>query len=302
MKKKDSVYISKEEENYRTLHKEKMGLTLFDNYVITPRTTRKDIPITQNYVVLMVKYGSGVVEYNSDRTQIQKNTIIQATPGKHLRILPNEEGIIVSGISYSKNFLLENKISDIHSDVLYFVSSLYSQVWQLSNEDTNRIRTAYERISEILDVYHTHYFGRSLLLHQFQIFLFEMGALTKKHTQIHDLNFSRKEKLAMQFSKLVQEQFRKERKLSHYAEQMHISTKYLTEVIKEITGKNASEIINDHVVMEAKFLLRRNELSIANIAETLNFSDQSFFGKFFKRNVGMSPKAFQMNRNNNLND
>lgn len=302
MKKNISVYISKAEEKYRTLHKEKMGLTLFDNYVLTPRTTKKDIPITQNYVVFIVKCGSGVVEYNSERTPIQKNTVIQATPGKHLRIVPNEEGIIISGLSYSKNFLLENKISDLHSDVLHFVSTLYSQVWHLSNEDTNRIRTAYERVSETLDVFDTHYFGRALLVHQFQIFLFEMGALTKKHTQLHDLNFSRKEKLAMQFSKLVQEQFRTERKLSHYAEQMHISTKYLTEVVKEITGKNASEIINDHVIMEAKFLLRRNELTIANIAETLNFSDQSFFGKFFKRNVGMSPKSFQMYRTKNLID
>jgi AraC family transcriptional regulator, transcriptional activator of pobA len=63
--------------------------------------------------------------------------------------------------------------------------------------------------------------------------------------------------------------------------------------VKEITGKTAGEIINDFVLLEAKMLLDNPSLSIAEIADELQFSDQSFFGKYFKRLTGMSPKEYR---------
>ncbi|MGE8425471.1 MAG: helix-turn-helix domain-containing protein, partial [Sphingobacterium siyangense] len=63
---------------------------------------------------------------------------------------------------------------------------------------------------------------------------------------------------------------------------------------KELTGKSAIELIQNVLVEEAKSLLCQG-LSIGEIAMKLHFSDQSFFGKFFKRNVGISPKEFRQN-------
>jgi AraC-like DNA-binding protein len=84
-----------------------------------------------------------------------------------------------------------------------------------------------------------------------------------------------------------------QRNVNTYAEQLSITPKYLTETVKEITGKTAGEIIDDFVLLEAKLLLDNPALSIAEIADELHFSDQSFFGKYFKRHAGVSPKEYR---------
>lgn len=281
-------------ENVRTFHKEAKGLTLFENYITSSKGQKREFSMTQNIVTFIVVEGDGILEYNSKRTAIKPNTLVQAPPGKHLKIIPNSNYIKISGITYNRGFLLDNKISDFHSDVINFIATLHSQIWNLSEEDADKVKDSIARVGNSLESIDLHYFGRPILVHQFHIFLFEIAAITKKHTQLKDLHFSRKEKIAMHFSSLVQQHFRKERLLVFYANEMHLSAKYLAEVIKEVTGRSAVEIINELVTTEAKFLLKQRELNIGEIAELLNFSDQSFFGKFFKRQMGLSPKSFQM--------
>ena len=97
----------------------------------------------------------------------------------------------------------------------------------------------------------------------------------------------------MKFVNLVQQQFIKRRDLQSYSTQLHVTSKYLTETVKEVAGKTAGQIIDDFVVQEAKLMLDNPRLSIGEIADLLHFSDQSHFGKFFKRNAGISPKLYR---------
>jgi AraC-like DNA-binding protein len=78
-----------------------------------------------------------------------------------------------------------------------------------------------------------------------------------------------------------------------YGEALNVTPKYLTETVKEINGKSAGAVIDDFVILEAKLLLEKPENTIAQVADLLNFSDQSFFGKYFKRITGISPKEFK---------
>lgn len=123
--------------------------------------------------------------------------------------------------------------------------------------------------------------------------MFEMGGLSKKYAKAGSTYLSRKETLVMNFTRLVQKQFRWQRSINRYASQLNITPKYLMETVKEISGKTAGEIVDDFVVQESITLLSNNELSIAEIADELHFSDQSFFGKFFKRHTGKSPKEYR---------
>ena len=148
-------------------------------------------------------------------------------------------------------------------------------------------------LAERVKKYATHPYGKEILINGFHIFLYEIAALGQKYSEMTRLNFSRQESLVIKFSNLVQQQFRELRTVKKYADQLNVTAKYLTEVVKEYSGKNAGEIINDLVILEAKFLLRKSELSIGEIADILHFSDQSFFGKYFKRQTGLSPKAFR---------
>ncbi|WP_288776685.1 helix-turn-helix domain-containing protein [uncultured Bacteroides sp.] len=89
--------------------------------------------------------------------------------------------------------------------------------------------------------------------------------------------------------------YRKERDVSFYARMQHITPRYFSAIIKEKTGDSALQWIVRMVITEAKQLLEESDLSIKEIADHLNFPTQSFFGKYFKQYVGVSPKEYRNN-------
>ena len=87
--------------------------------------------------------------------------------------------------------------------------------------------------------------------------------------------------------------FRSERRVSWYSEQLCISPKYLSETVKNVSKRTPNEWIDAYVTMELRMLLRNTQRSIKEIAQSLNFSNQSFLGKYFKEHVGMSPSEYR---------
>ena len=99
-----------------------------------------------------------------------------------------------------------------------------------------------------------------------------------------------------QFMDEVRRNYTTERQLSFYADKLCITTKYLSRVVKQHSGRQPSEWIRDYVILESKALLRQNELSVQQISDLLNFPNPSFFGKYFKAVVGCSPRQYQLGR------
>lgn len=95
------------------------------------------------------------------------------------------------------------------------------------------------------------------------------------------------------FMALLHQDFKKHRTVGHYADKLFISAKYLSLIIKDATGRTATEWIDHLVILEAKNLLRYSGLNIQQIAYDLNFHNQSAFGKYFKHLTGMSPSEFR---------
>lgn len=95
------------------------------------------------------------------------------------------------------------------------------------------------------------------------------------------------------FMALVAAEFKQHRSVSYYADRLFISAKYLSLIIKEATGRTATEWIDSYVILEAKNLLRYSGRNIQQIAYDLNFHNQSAFGKYFKHITGMSPSDFR---------
>ena len=84
--------------------------------------------------------------------------------------------------------------------------------------------------------------------------------------------------------------------MSFYARQLNITPKYLSSVVKEVSGKTAAKWIDESVILEAKSLLKYSGMSIQEIAYCLNFPNQSFFGKYFRSHTGMTPSAYRMSK------
>ena len=114
-----------------------------------------------------------------------------------------------------------------------------------------------------------------------------------EHPEVDSPMHNRAEEYFKQFTELLGEHYKHERSVGFYARQLCITPKYLTTLIKRISGKSVSEWIDSYVILEAKTLLKYSNMSVQEIAYYLNFSNQSFFGSYFKRNAGMSPSQYK---------
>jgi AraC-like DNA-binding protein len=122
---------------------------------------------------------------------------------------------------------------------------------------------------------------------------FFYGAGVYLHQVADNKKKTHRETIVEKFLQLVQNHHKTQRGLAYYADKLCITSAYLSKVVRETGGKPANEWIDEHVVLEAKALLKSTNMSIDQISEVLNFPSQSFFGKYFKRVTGMSPREYK---------
>lgn len=106
-------------------------------------------------------------------------------------------------------------------------------------------------------------------------------------------SITRKEEICRELVSLVTQHYLKERRAQFYANQLGISLQHLSTTVKQVTGKNVLDIIAYVVIMDAKAKLKSTNMTIQEIAYSLNFPSASFFGKYFKRYVNTSPQEFR---------
>jgi len=101
------------------------------------------------------------------------------------------------------------------------------------------------------------------------------------------------EELVEKFLNLVHTHHAEQRGLEFYADKLCLTPKHISKIIKETSGKSANEWIDEYVVLVAKALLKSTNMTIQQISDELNFPSQSFFGKYFKRILGISPRDYR---------
>lgn len=125
-------------------------------------------------------------------------------------------------------------------------------------------------------------------------FIMAVGNLSKENRGSESrLRYNRNEEIVKDLVKIIIDNYKTERSISFYADKMHLSPQHLSTTIKKTTGKTLTDIISSFVIRDAQAKLKSTELTIQEIAYSLNFPDISFFGKYFKRYTGMSPKQFR---------
>lgn len=105
--------------------------------------------------------------------------------------------------------------------------------------------------------------------------------------------FSRFDKVTKSFRKLLERNYCSLKRPGEYAALLHISTAYLNECIKNVTGLSASQLIQDRVILEAKRLLYHTDKSVKEIAFELGFADYPYFSRLFSKAIGNTALAFR---------
>ena len=103
----------------------------------------------------------------------------------------------------------------------------------------------------------------------------------------------RREELFIKFIHLIHKYCPQQREVGFYAEKLYITSRYLSSITQNVADKSAKYIIDKHAIQRIKIMLKYSNMSIQDISYELNFPDQSFFSRYFKKHTGMSPLEYR---------
>jgi AraC-like DNA-binding protein len=248
-----------------------------------------DFPFKVDMAVLAI-YTQGVT-----RSQVDFKHYESKAPCINI-LLPNQtlqkeyisEDFQGYAIVASKQFI-DNLLPDMQRmEIMLHVFE--NPVKPVSDEELNMFVSFYKNIKRIIELSDTPYL-LEMLKHLTLAFIY--GSNFHDKLLLENTATSPQQVLANRFMELVKENFKHERQMSFYAEKLCLTPKYLSQKIREITGKSATDRIADFVMIEAKALLKSTNMTVLQISDELNFPSQSFFGKYFKRHEGMSPTEYR---------
>lgn len=242
------------------------------------------------YVVLLLLEGKASVKINETRYELQKNDVMICTP----------------------NFIVENMLTSIDfkccciclaSTYIQKISPMTENVWDIKFLfEKQPVYTLYPEEVTVFCQYYDLVCSKIHLPSPVQTkvidtlmlaFLYDMQYVLNRMIKVTPRPFTSREYLFKQFVELLDNSYPKSRRVDYYAEQLHVTPKYLSAVCKNSSGETSSKLIDTYVLKDIEYLLKHTTKSIQEIAWELAFPSLSFFGKYVKQHFGMSPKAYR---------
>jgi len=260
-------------------------ITYIDNMMVPEYASQID-----GFVALLMMQGTARVSVGTEICDLKPNTLLYIHNGSIVRALEcsNDAGAYV--VAFSQKFIGDVPV-DISTSLPVYLSFGKSPSIELSDTDVAELRQLFVLIKTMLCSDKEKY--KSDIIHTLFTTAFYILSDINQRRSGGRAKQGRCEVIFEQFMSLLQTHHKRERNVGFYARQMNITPKYLSSVVKEVSGKTAARWIDEYVILEAKTLLKYSGMSIQEIAYALNFSTQSFFGKYFKQHTGSSPSRFK---------
>ena len=246
------------------------------------------------FIIRVGTEGETSVSFNLHEFRLKKDSMFIFTP-KNILQVNSQQYFKADVIAISPDFMRRINI-DIKNMMPLFLKFVENPALTLTPEESRSMRGMIAQIERETRGPETH-FSFDIVSGLIAATIYKVGDIMyhylAEHPEEQNNSHNRAEEYFKQFTHLLGEHFREERSVGFYARQLCITPKYLTTLIKRISGQSVSEWIDNYVILEAKTLLKYSTMSIQEIAYYLNFPNQSFFGSYFKRNTGMSPSQYK---------
>lgn len=245
----------------------------------------------QGIILILIENGSCSLEVNMAMYELRKGGVFVAFPGQIIHLLQISKDFKPLCIACSIDMI--NDLTAQVKDSLQLIQLVkQSPYQQKEKEEFEQLKKSFKHLQEKIEItksnQHRYQIIKNLVLSiAFECFDFLIGK-----SLVHQ-GGNRKKSLFNAFLRNVEEHHRKEHSVKYYADELFVTSKYLSTVINEMSDKTPKQWIDEYIALDAKVLLQSTEKDIQEISDELNFPDISFFGKFFKRMTGMSPKAFR---------
>lgn len=271
------------------------GSFLNDDLVLIDELAKLPLPNTprRTRCIILGLCLKGKAQYSVDTIDhtVRPNDAILINEGLVLdnyMLSPDFSGI---GIMMSYDFFHEI-VKGIHELSSLFLFSRTHPVFTLNNTEVKNIDFYFRALKYKVNE-EDHHFRTDVVRSLMMTMIYDISNAIYRLQQINDKRQTRAESIFASFIRLVEENFRTERRVSWYGEQLCITPKYLSETVKQVSRRTPNEWIDNYVVLEVRVLLKNSTMSIKEIAQYLHFPNQSFLGKYFKEHVGMSPSEYR---------
>lgn len=240
----------------------------------------------ESYAIEFLRKGSITMQTKLKKVVVHAPAILTLGPSVIRSFTKDSEEILIDIIFFKPQFFLHNQANVFFLSQYEFFDNSEMHVFNLEKKNKTKFEQIFSLLRESLGNNSNH--QSSIFRGYLYILIYELDFI--KQTISND---SAKNPLFEKFKEILFKDFLSQRSVQYYADALNVSRKYLSEVIKNNSGKIASDWIEDIVVLEARVLLQNKDLTINQISDILNFPNQSGFGRFFKKCTGISPLEYR---------
>lgn len=241
------------------------------------------------YAVFLFIRGTGTHEIDFKRYEVKPGAVFFLTPGQtHCWDLSSDiEGYL---FFHSREFYETYHAKTLLKDFVFFESFQTEKCFYLRDNEQQKVTPLF---IEILSEYQSNRWKKNQLINSYltQLFIWLNRYVSTKSSLNFD-ELKRYQTIYTGFENLLESNFLTIRSASQYADLLNITQKHLNRVVKSITAKTTTSVIAERIVLEAKRKLIFSQKSVGEIAIDLNFSDVSYFIKFFKKYTQETPAEF----------
>lgn len=252
-------------------------------------------PRRMNFLILaLCTEGEATYTLDTQEMSIQKNDVLLILDRHVVSNFTASKDLKALCIIISVKFFFESirNVGDVSSLLLL---SRNFPVIKLSQEETETFQS-YFYLLKTKAADKQNKYRRKLVSTLILAMFYDLSNVVQRMLNTDSMRQTRAEIIFTKFIKLLEGNFKQERRVGWYAEQLNITPKYLSETIKNVSRRTPNEWIDNYVTIEMRIQLRNSTKSIKEIAEEMNFANQSFLGKYFKEHVGISPSEYRKNK------
>lgn len=243
---------------------------------------------------VLCKDGEIDITYNQRHYLLKKNSLIVGIPDIVVQI--NSQSLIDANAMFCKKEFLDGLNVNVDNSLIHILLYILNNpILELTAEELSDLQHTLSELESFANTNEEDIFTKEIIASGIRAFVYKVCRIISSRIERSEyarVN-NRKYEYFKRFFALLATGYKQHRNVNWYAEQMHLSTKYFTSLIRQVSGRTTVDWINDRVIYEAKNLLLYSEMSITEIAYQLNFPSTSFFSKYFKNIVGINPSEFR---------
>ncbi|WP_300790246.1 AraC family transcriptional regulator [uncultured Bacteroides sp.] len=240
--------------------------------------------------IIFCRKGTANIEIDLIPYEIVANTQLIIIAGSIVHNISNSDDFKISYITF-KHEVYDEATAQLEPSFTFFLKE-YPCV-QLGEKRINKMNYLVEAMEDFYNE-KTNCFRVKIFKNNIQSFLLDVYDKTRTLFKIDKSEeVGRREELFIKFIHLIHKYCPQQREVGFYAGKLYITSRYLSSITQNVADKSAKYIIDKHAIQRIKIMLKYSNMSIQDISYELNFPDQSFFSRYFKKHTGMSPLEYR---------